>query len=133
MPDEQSLPNTKRLWTIAFISGAIAVLGASAFFFQISAYTTLNWVWWLIIGTLTMILYGIAFYFGVILFENTLEKYIASDTFKRKHKWIDVETETRPAETAKLDGWVSHYVFARTMLAMGILPVIACIYLFFFA
>ena len=82
---------------------------------------------------LSIIIYSITFYFGHRYFEDSLDQYIVSDTFKRKHDWIDVETETRESGDDKIDAWVAHYKFIRIMFAMGLLPVIACIYLFWFA
>ena len=133
MSEDVDLPNRGKLWMIVLGSTIIASASGFAFWNQIESGGGMGWVGWLIIATLSMIIYGMAFYFGVILFENTLEKYIVSDTFKRKNKWIDVETETRSSQDDKVDVWVKHYVFARHMLAIGILPVLACIYLFFFA
>ena len=87
----------------------------------------------LIIVMLGIIAYSISFYFGHRFLEDSLDQYIVSDTFSKKHDWIDLETETRESGDAKVDAWVAHYKFIRIMFAMGLLPLIACIYLFFFA
>ena len=130
MDERPRAPNRKRLWWIVAGAALIGGLSGLAVWLQIEAGGGMGWVGWLIAATLTMIIYGISFFVGVRAFENTLEQFIVSDTFKKKHDWIDVETETRPSDDPKVDMWVKHYVFARTMLAMGILPVLACIYLF---
>ncbi|MEM6535020.1 MAG: hypothetical protein AAGA24_06830 [Pseudomonadota bacterium] len=130
MDEGQRAPNVKRLRMVALSAAFTALLGGLAFWLQIEAGGGMGWVGWLIIATLTMIIYGISFFVGVRAFENTLEQFIVSDTFKKKNKWIDVETETRISQDRQTDMWVKHYVFARTMLAMGILPLLACIYLF---
>ena len=134
MDEEQRLPARGRLKLIAL--GAL-VIGALGFYMFYAAVTSdgygLNWVWWLILIMLGIIIYSITFYFGVVWFENTLEQYIVSDTFKRKHDWIDLETESRESGDRKIDAWVAHYKFARTMFAMGLLPLIAMTYLVFFA
>jgi len=104
-----------------------------AFWNQIEAGGGMGWVGWLIVIMLAIITYSISFYFGHRFFENSLDQYIVSDTFKKKHGWIDLETESRDSGDAKVDGWVTHYKFIRTMFAMGLLPLIACIYLFWFA
>ncbi|MEO1661403.1 MAG: hypothetical protein AAFR51_10480 [Pseudomonadota bacterium] len=133
MNDELKPPNRGRLWQIVFGAGLIG-LGTGALFWSVfEAGGGMGWVGWLMIVMLGIISYSISFYFGHRFFEDSLDQYIVSDTFKRKHDWIDLETETRESGDAKIDGWVAHYKFIRTMFAMGLLPLIACIYLFFFA
>jgi len=132
MEETQKPPNRSRLWQIVVGAGAIGLATSAAFWMQISAGGGMGWVGWLIIVMLGLITYSIAFYFGHRFFENSLDQYIVSDTFKRKHDWIDLETETRESGDAKVDGWVAHYKFIRTLFAMGLLPLLACIYLFFF-
>ncbi|MCR9268499.1 MAG: hypothetical protein ACX94B_03770 [Henriciella sp.] len=126
-------PNRGRLWMIVLATSPIGLFTAWAFWAQIESGGGMGWVGWLIILMLGIISYSISFYFGHRFFEGTLDQYIVSDTFKKKHDWIDLETETRESGDTKIDGWVAHYKFIRTMFAMGLLPLIACIYLFFFA
>ena len=127
------LPNRGRLWTIVLGAGVIGLGTGFLFWDVISSYVGMGWVGWLVIVMLGLITYSISFYFGHRFFEDSLDQYIVSDTFKRKHDWIDLETETRESGDVKVDGWVAHYKFIRTIFAMGLLPLIACIYLFFFA
>ncbi|GAB5455598.1 MAG: hypothetical protein Hens2KO_18270 [Henriciella sp.] len=133
MGDDARAPNTGRLWLIVACAGVIGLGTGFAFWDVIEAGGGMGWVGWLIIVMLGIIAYSISFYFGHRYFEDTLDQYIVSDTFKRKHDWIDLETETRESGDAKVDAWVAHYKFIRIMFAMGLLPLIACIYLFFFA
>lgn len=126
-------PNRTRLWMIALATALIGILTAWLFGAQIEAGGGIGWVGWLIVIMLGIISYSISFYFGHRFFDGSLDQYIVSDTFKRKHDWIDLETETRESGDVNVDGWVAHYKFIRTMFAMGLLPLIACIYLFFFA
>lgn len=133
MDEQMREPNRGRLWGIVIAAGLIAAVSGAAFWLQIESGGGMGWIGYVIVATLTVIIYAICFYFAVITFENTLEGYIVSDTFKRKNKWIDVETETRSSDDAKIDAWVKHYVFARQFFAIGILPLLACIYLFWFA
>ncbi|MEO1306001.1 MAG: hypothetical protein AAFV37_13600 [Pseudomonadota bacterium] len=126
-------PSRGRLWGIALGAGVIGLASGFMFFEVIRSNIDMGWVGWLIIITLALISYSISFYFGHRFFEGSLDQYIVSDTFKRKHDWIDLETETRDSGNTKIDHWVAHYKFIRTMFAMGLLPLIACIYLFFFA
>ncbi|MEL6726657.1 MAG: hypothetical protein AAFP81_02840 [Pseudomonadota bacterium] len=133
MSEERRAPNRKRLWMIALFTAPVGLLSAAAFWAQIEDGGGMGWVGWLIILMLGIISYSISFYFGHRFFEGSLDQYIVSDTFSKKHDWIDLETESRESGDAKIDGWVAHYKFIRTMFAMGLLPLIACIYLFFFA
>ncbi len=133
MSDETRLPNRARLWLIVLGALIIALPTGFAFWNQIESGGGMGWVGWLIIVMLSLITYSISFYFGHRFFEDSLDQYIVSDTFGRKHDWIDLETETRESGDAKVDGWVAHYKFIRIVFAMGLLPLIACIYLFWFA
>lgn len=133
MGDDARAPNTGRLWLIVACAGVIGFGTGFAFWDVIEAGGGMGWVGWLIVVMLGIIAYSISFYFGHRYFEDSLDQYIVSDTFKRKHDWIDLETETRESGDAKVDAWVAHYKFIRIMFAMGLLPLIACIYLFFFA
>ena len=133
MEDQASTPNRGRLWQITLGAGVIGLGTGFAFWDVIEAGGGMGWVGWLIIVMLGIISYSISFYFGHRFFEDTLDQYIVSDTFSKKHDWIDLETESRESGDAKIDVWVAHYKFIRTMFAMGLLPLIACIYLFFFA
>ena len=133
MTDGAPDPNRGRLWQIVFGAGLIGLGTGYAFWDVIEAGGGMGWVGWLIIVMLAIISYSISFYFGHRFFEGSLDQFIVSDTFGRKHDWIDLETETRESGDEKVDAWVAHYKFIRTMFAMGLLPLIACIYLFFFA
>ena len=126
-------PNTARLWQIACGAGLVGLGTGYAFWDVIEAGGGMGWVGWLIIVMLGIIAYSISFYFGHRYLEDSLDQYIVSDTFSKKHDWIDLETETRESGDGKVDAWVAHYKFIRIMFAMGLLPLIACIYLFFFA
>lgn len=134
MDEDVKPPNRARLWTIALGSLVIGSLAGFIFYAQITrdGYE-IGWVFWLIILMLSVIIYSITFYFGHRFLEDSLDQYIVSDTFSKKHDWIDLETETRESGDTGIDGWVAHYKFIRTMFAMGLLPVLACIYLFWFA
>ena len=133
MAAPQNTPDGSTLWTITAVAGVIGLGTGFAFWNQIEAGGGMGWVGWLIIVMLAIITYSISFYFGHRFFENSLDQYIVSDTIKKKHGWIDLETESRDSGDARIDGWVAHYKFIRTMFAMGLLPLIACIYLFWFA
>lgn len=133
MAGEMRQPDSARLWMIVAGAGLIGVLTSLIFWLQISSGGGMGWVGYLIIIMLGVITYSISFYFGHRFFENSLDQFIVSDTFGRKHGYLDLETESRESGDAGIDTWVAHYKFIRTMFAMGLLPLIACIYLFFFA
>lgn len=133
MADAPKSPNRTRLWQIVAAAGIVGLGAGFAFRNQIESGGGMGWVGWVIIVMLAIISYSITFYFGHRYFEDSLDQYIVSDTFSKKHGWIDLETESRESGDAKLDGWVAHYKFIRTMFAMGLLPLVACIYLFWFA
>lgn len=131
MSQQPKTPNRGALWLIACGAGVIGLGTAFLFWDVIESGGGMGWVGWLIIVMLGIISYSISFYFGHRVFEGSLDQFIVSDTFKKKHGWIDLETETAESGDAKVDAWVAHYKFIRTMFAMGLLPLVACIYLFF--
>jgi len=131
MAEEMKVPNRGRLWGLVLVAGIIGAATGYAFWSQIEGGGGMGWVGWLIIVMLATITYSISFYFAHRFFENSLDQYIVSDTFKKKHDWIDLETESRDSGDTGIDAWVAHYKFIRTMFAMGLLPLLACIYLFF--
>ena len=131
MADRMQAPNHRRLSAIALGAAVIGLFTAYLFWGQIEAGGGMGWVGWLIIVMLGLIAYSISFYFGHRLFEGSLDQFIVSDTFKKKHDWIDLETESRDSGDTGIDAWVAHYKFIRTLFAMGLLPLLACIYLLF--
>lgn len=133
MADEMKTPNRERLWGLVMAAGLIGGGTGFAFWNQIEAGGGMGWVGWLITVMLGIIAYSISFYFAHRFFENSLDQYIVSDTFKKKHGWIDLETESRDSGDTGIDTWVAHYKFIRIMFAMGLLPLLACIYLFFWS
>jgi len=133
MAPQMKTPNRGRLWSLVLVAAILGAASGYAFWHQIERGGGMGWVGWLIIIMLAIITYSISFYFAHRFFENSLDQYIVSDTFRKKHDWIDLETESRDSGDSGIDSWVAHYKFIRTMFAMGILPLLACLYLFFFA
>lgn len=134
MSDQTRAPDPGRLWLIVAGAAFIGLLTSFIFWAQIFLDGGgMGWVGYLIVVMLGIITYSISFYFGHRFFENSLDQFIVSDTFGRKHGYLDLETESRESGDAGIDTWVAHYKFIRTMFAMGLLPLIACTYLFFFA
>ena len=131
MAEEMKTPNQERLWALVIGAGVIGGGTGFAFWNQIESGGGMGWVGWLIAIMLGIIAYSISFYFAHRFFENSLDQYIVSDTFKKKHDWIDLETESRDSGDTSIDTWVAHYKFIRVMFAMGLLPLLACFYLFF--
>ncbi|MEL6829094.1 MAG: hypothetical protein AAFO63_03050 [Pseudomonadota bacterium] len=133
MTGEGRAPDATRLWLIVAGAAMVGVFTSLIFWLQIAAGGGMGWVGYLIIAMLGLTSYSISFYFGHRFFEDSLDRYIVSDTFGRKHGYLDLETETIETGDAVVDGWVAHYKFIRIIFAMGLLPLIACVYLFFFA
>lgn len=131
MTEELRKPDQGRLWLLVLVAAVIGAGTSFGFWHQIEAGGGMGWIGWLIIVMLGIIAYSISFYFAHRFFENSLDQYIVSDTFKKKNQWIDLETESRESGDNDIDGWVAHFKFIRTMFAMGLLPLLACIYLFF--
>jgi hypothetical protein len=73
------------------------------------------------------------FYFGALLLEGSLQKYILSDDTIIKGD--NVEMVTRPAESgdAEIDKWIGTYAFTRNLFGMSLVPILILVALYFFA
>ena len=70
------------------------------------------------------ITFGAVFYFGCLLFEPSLQAYIAGDRTEISGERVEMVTDTRSSGDPEIDEWVNRYVFARNLLGMSVIPLL---------
>ncbi|MEO1100671.1 MAG: hypothetical protein AAFW65_02375 [Pseudomonadota bacterium] len=77
--------------------------------------------------------FGAVFYFGCLLFEGSLQKYIVSDDTVIKSETVELVTTTETSGDGRIDEWVNRYVFARNLFGMSLIPLLILGGLYIFA
>jgi hypothetical protein len=72
------------------------------------------------------------FYFGALLTEGSLQKFIVSDDTEIKGDAVDLVTTTQSSGDPRTDGWVKAYVFARNLFGMSVIPLLILLGLYLF-
>ena len=78
------------------------------------------------------ITFSALFYFGALLTEGSLQKYILRDETVIKGDNVEMVTHTRPAADAETERWVGTYVFTRNLFGMSVIPLLILGYFYFF-
>ena len=73
------------------------------------------------------------FYFGALLLEGSLQKYILSDDTVIKGDNVEMVTRTAESGDAEIDKWIGTYAFTRNLFGMSLVPILILIALSFFA
>jgi len=73
------------------------------------------------------------FYFGALLLEGSLQKYILSDDTVIKGDNVEMVTRTAESGDAEIDKWIGTYAFTRNLFGMSLVPILILIALYFFA
>lgn len=73
------------------------------------------------------------FYFGALLLEGSLQKYILSDETVIKGETVEMVTTTETTENPRLNSWIGTYAFTRNLFGMSIIPILILAGLWFFA
>ncbi|MEZ6000699.1 hypothetical protein [Hyphomonas sp.] len=73
------------------------------------------------------------FYFGALLLEGSLQKYILSDDTVIKGDNVEMVTTTAESGDPEIDKWIGTYAFTRNLFGMSLVPILILIGLFFFA
>lgn len=117
-------PNFKTLRTIQLVAvfDALTVLLISLFFMGQFSNPELAPI--VISVALAGITFGAIFYFGCLIFEPSLQKYIKEDRTVIKSETVEMVTDTYSSGDATIDEWVNRYVFARNLFGMSIIPLL---------
>lgn len=73
------------------------------------------------------------FYFGALLLEGSLQKYILSDDTVIKGDNVEMVTRTAESGDAEIDKWIGTYAFTRNLFGMSLVPILILVTLYFFA
>lgn len=73
------------------------------------------------------------FYFGALLLEGSLQKYILSDDTVIKGDNVEMVTRTAKTGDPEIDKWIGTYAFTRNVFGMSLVPILILIGLYFFA
>nr|WP_321361990.1 hypothetical protein [uncultured Hyphomonas sp.] len=73
------------------------------------------------------------FYFGALLLEGSLQKYILSDDTVIKGDNVEMVTRTAESGDPEIDKWIGTYAFTRNLFGMSLVPVLILIGLYFLA
>ncbi|WP_273184838.1 hypothetical protein [Hyphomonas adhaerens] len=73
------------------------------------------------------------FYFGALLLEGSLQKYILSDDTVIKGDTVEMVTTTTESGDPEIDKWIGTYAFTRNLFGMSLVPVLILIGLYFLA
>lgn len=73
------------------------------------------------------------FYFGALLLEGSLQKYILSDDTVIKGDNVEMVTTTTESGDPEIDKWIGTYAFTRNLFGMSLVPVLILIGLYFLA
>ena len=73
------------------------------------------------------------FYFGALLLEGSLQKYILSDDTVIKGDNVEMVTTTASSGDPEIDKWIGTYAFTRNLFGMSLVPIVILIGLYFFA
>lgn len=119
----------KRLMILALILGAIMLVGSAWILGVFRRPELATAVMAFAFGSIT---YSAAFYFGALLTEGSLQKYIAGDDTEIKGDSVEMVTRTHASGDPRTDGWVRTYVFARNLFGMSVIPllILGGLYLF---
>lgn len=125
-------PNYKtlRIIQIAAVMDALTVLVVALYFMGQFSEPELAPI--VIAVALAGITFGAVFYFGCLIFEPSLQQYIAGDRTVIKSDTVEMVTDTHSSGDPEIDEWVNRYVFARNIFGMSVIPllILGGLYLF---
>jgi hypothetical protein len=76
--------------------------------------------------------FGGVFYFGALLLEGSLQKYILRDETVIKGDDVKMVTHIASSGDPVIDKWIGTYAFARNLFGMSVIPILILAALFYF-
>lgn len=133
MEKSSGKPNFARLKALRAAALALGALVFAGTGWQIGVFTRPEVATVVLAFAFASIAYSASFYFGALLTEGSLQKYILCDETVIKDETVDMVTHTAPSGDDETDRWVKTYVFARNLFGLSLLPLAILGYLFFFS
>ncbi len=125
-------PNFNRLRAIqvaAVLAGA-SVFAGSAYLMQVFARPEIATV--VLAFAFASATFSAVFYFGALVLEGSLQKYILRDETVIKGDNVEMVTTTRSSGDPRIDKWIGTYAFARNLFGLSVVPILILAGLFLF-
>ena len=128
--DGPNYARLRMLQIVAVIMGAGVFGGSMAMMGQFERLELAPVVMSFAFGAIT---FSGLFYFGALLLEGSLQRYIISDETVIRGDNVEMVTHTEKTEDARLNRWIGTYAFARNMFGMSVIPLLLLVGIWFFA
>lgn len=130
--DTEKTPNFKRLRIIQICAVTDALLVSLIALYLMGQFSKPELAPIIICMAIAGMTFGAIFYFGCLIFEPSLQKYIKEDRTVIKSETVEMVTDTYKSGDELIDEWVNRFVFARNIFGMSILPMLILAGLYFF-
>ncbi|MBY9067775.1 hypothetical protein K1X12_12760 [Hyphomonas sp. WL0036] len=128
-PSTPDFARLRRLRLVAIMAGVIVFAGAG---WMMDVFRAPEVATAALAFAFAAITFSALFYFGALLTEGSLQKYILKDETVIKGDNVEMVTHTKPAEDAETERWVGTYVFTRNLFGMSVIPLLILAYFYFF-
>ncbi|KCZ46451.1 MULTISPECIES: hypothetical protein [unclassified Hyphomonas] len=130
MADKPDFKRLRLIQIVAVIVGAIVLIGALWLMGQFRKPELAPIVMAFAFASIS---FSGLFYFGALLLEGSLQKYILSDDTVIKGGNVDMVTTTAESGDPEIDKWIGTYAFTRNLFGLSLVPILILIGLYFFA
>jgi hypothetical protein len=130
MTDKPDFRRLRLIQIVAVVVGAVVLLGALWLMGQFRKPELAPIVMAVAFASIS---FSGLFYFGALLLEGSLQKYILSDDTVIKGGDVDMVTTTAESGDPEIDKWIGTYAFTRNLFEMSLVPILILIGLYFFA
>ena len=130
MADKPDFKRLRLIQIVAVIVGAIVLIGALWLMGQFRKPELAPIVMAFAFASIS---FSGLFYFGALLLEGSLQKYILSDDTVIKGGNVDMVTTTAESGDPEIDKWTGTYAFTRNLFGLSLVPILILIGLYFFA
>ena len=126
-------PDFRRLRTIQIIAFVVGVIVFIVSLWLMGQYRKPELAPMVMAFAFAGISFSGLFYFGALLLEGSLQKYILSDDTVIKGDNVEMVTKTASSGDPEIDRWIGTYAFTRNLFGMSLIPVLILGGLYFFA
>jgi hypothetical protein len=130
MTDKPDFRRLRLIQIVAVVVGAVVLLGA---LWLMGEFRKPELAPIVMAVAFASISFSGLFYFGALLLEGSLQKYILSDDTVIKGGDVDMVTTTAESGDPEIDKWIGTYAFTRNLFGMSLVPILILIGLYFFA